>query len=120
LHIIPAAGADHDADDVDDDSAGVAMVAAVAAAAVWGVGAIVRRWSGTATSSTADTDTATDNIVMDERTIRAAMAKQRQHNQATDATVAELRAEVAALNKKLNACFVVMIVLLAAVAKWLL
>jgi hypothetical protein len=113
LHIIPAAGADNDADEIDDDSAGIAVAATVAADDACGVGAIARRWSGT-TSSTANTDTsATDNIAIDESTIRAAMAKQREHNKATDATIAELRAEVAALNRKLNACLIVMIVILA-------
>jgi hypothetical protein len=114
MHIIPAAGTDHGTDDTDDGSAGIPVAATVAAAAVWGIGAL-RRCSGASSSSTSDTDAATDNIAIDERTIRAAMAKQREHNKATDATIAELRAEVAALNSKLNACFIVMIVLLAVV-----
>ena len=111
LHIVPAAGTDAIADDAAD-TAGSAVLAAAAAAAVWGVGALARRWSNTA-RDTADAEIAADSAVLDERSIRAAMAKQRAHNKATDATIAELRAEVAALNRKLNACFVVIVLMIA-------
>jgi hypothetical protein len=100
LHIIPATGASD-----TDSTANVVLTASTAAAAT----AAAINVDGSGNTDT----TATDNIAIEERTIRAAMDKQRQHNKASDATIAELRAEVAALNRKLNACLIVMIVTLA-------